>query len=125
MISVLIVEDDRAEREALERLFDAAGFAAFAVEGGAAALVLINHLQVDLVFLDLLLPGMSGMDVLRRIRRDLTFLETKVVVYTAMSDAHLRSEALAAGADLVIQKPLDFEQILAALAPLLPRRTQS
>jgi DNA-binding response OmpR family regulator len=124
MISVLIVEDDRAEREALERLFDAAGFAAFAVEGGMAGLVLINHLQVDLVFLDLLLPEMSGMDVLRRIRGDLTFLDTKVVVYTAMSDSHVRSEALAAGADLVIHKPLDFEEILGALAPLLPRRTQ-
>ena len=123
MISVLIVEDDAAERAALERLFDAAGFAAFAVDGGAAALVLINHLQVDLVFLDLLLPQMSGMEVLKRIRGDLTFLETKVVVYTAMSDGHLRWEALATGANLVLHKPLDFEEILAALAPLLPPRT--
>ena len=123
MTSVLIVEDGQAERTALERLFDGAGFATFAVEGGAAALVLMNHLHVDLLLLDLLLPGMSGLEVLRRVRTDLTFLDTRVVVYTAMSDPKARAEALAAGADLFLYKPLDFEEMLAALSPLLPRRS--
>ena len=122
MISVLIVEDDPTERQAMERLFDGAGFAAFAAAGGAPALVLINHIQVDVVLLDLLLPGMSGLELLKRIRRDLTLLQTRIVVYTAMSDPHVRSEALAAGADLVIHKPLDFEVILDVLTPLLRRR---
>jgi DNA-binding response OmpR family regulator len=123
MTTVLIVEDEPAEREALERLFEDAGFATFAVDDAASALVLMNHLQVDLVFLDLILPGMSGLELLRRIRADMTLLQCRVVVYTALTDALTKSEALAGSADLVLHKPLAFEEILAAIAPLLPRRT--
>ena len=125
MTSVLIVEDERAERAALERLFDGAGFATFAVADGPAALIIMNHLQVNLVILDLVLPGMSGLELLRRIRADLTFLDTRIAVYTALSDPQLRTEALAAGADLVLNKPLDFDEMLAALTPLLPRRSEA
>ena len=122
MTTVLIVEDEQAERTALERLFEAAGFTPFVVADGTAALVLMNHLQVDVVLLDLVLPGMSGLDVIRRVRADMTLLQTRIAVYTALADPKIKSEALAAGADLVLHKPLAFDEILAVITPLLPRR---
>jgi DNA-binding response OmpR family regulator len=122
MTTVLIVEDEEAERTALERLFEGAGFATFVVGDATAGLVLMNHLQIDVVLLDLVLPGISGLELVRRVRADMTLLQTRIAVYTALADPKVKSEALAAGADLVLHKPLAFEEILGAIAPLLPRR---
>ena len=52
----------------------------------------------------------------------MTLLQTRIAVYTALADPKIKSEALGAGADLVLHKPLAFDEILAAITPLLPRR---
>jgi DNA-binding response OmpR family regulator len=77
---------------------------------------------VDLVFLDLMMPGTGGLELLGRIRADMALLQPRVVVYTALTEAQAKAEAMTVGADLVLHKPLAFEEIMGAIAPLLPRR---
>ena len=84
---------------------------------GNEALLVVRELEPDLVVLDIMLPGIGGLDVLRTIRADAALAEIPVVVITAWS--HLESQAWSAGADRFVSKPFDLDRLARAVEELL------
>jgi two-component system KDP operon response regulator KdpE len=112
MTSVLIVEDDRGLARALAITLNARGYAVRAAGTGAAALEAAASAPPDLVVLDLGLPDMDGMDVLRALR---CWTDVPVVVLSARQLSDDKVQALDAGADDYVTKPFGMDELLARL----------
>jgi two-component system response regulator AdeR len=112
--TVLICEDDSNLRT-LVRLALGDGYRIFEAADGNAALDLIRSVEPDLIVLDLMLPGRSGLDLLAEIRR--VDGATPVVVISAW--AHSDEAAVAAGADRFVAKPFDPNDLQATVLELL------
>ncbi len=111
--SVLLVDDEPLNRDMLSRRLGKAGYDVATASDGADALAQIQAKHPDLVLLDLLMPGMSGLDVLREIRRTVDPTELPIVVATALHETSFLVEAMEAGANDFVTKPLDFPVVLA------------
>jgi DNA-binding response OmpR family regulator len=116
-VTVLVVEDDSALREflctALAEEFEVAG-----AVSGEEAVDLARQLRPDVVLLDVMLPGLSGLDVVRVIRSDPSLKDTPVLVMTAFSEIDA-NDAEAAGASRFLAKPFDLHELTAAVRDLL------
>jgi CheY-like chemotaxis protein len=117
--TILICEDEEALRELIRAILGSRYRYGEAADG-QEALELARELQPDLVILDLMLPGRSGLDVLAALREDTPNGHTPVVVVTAWS--HAQEAVLAAGADRFLGKPFEPEELQAAVEELLGRR---
>ncbi len=104
----LIVEDDYDLSNIFAQALQAAGFETQIFRTGDAALVRLSSTKPDVVVLDLHLPRVAGMDILRQIRADPRLAETRVIVATADDR---QAEALQDEADLVLVKPISFSQL--------------
>jgi DNA-binding response OmpR family regulator len=113
MRHVLLIEDDARIREIVERGLGARGFVVSSATDGPAGLELARKLDVDLVLLDLLLPGRGGLDVLEDLRAAQPRLP--VIAVTALDDAGSRVSGLDAGADDYITKPFSVEELAARI----------
>jgi len=111
--SILLVDDEPLNRDMLSRRLGKAGYEVATASDGADALAQIQAKRPDLVLLDLLMSGMSGLDVLREIRRTVDPTELPVVVATALHETSFLVEAMEAGANDFVTKPLDFPVVLA------------
>ena len=111
--SILLVDDEPLNRDMLSRRLGKAGYEVATASDGTDALAQIQAKRPDLVLLDLLMPGMSGLDVLREIRRTDDPTELPVVVATALHETSFLVEAMEAGANDFVTKPLDFPVVLA------------
>jgi PAS domain S-box-containing protein len=112
---VLLVEDNPDTRVRIHRYLRDAGLAAWSVEDGESALAYVSQSPVDLVLLDLLLPGMDGLETLRRLRRLPAGRTVPVVVLTAKDLSATEKDVLGAAADGVIMKGPDVEEELTQL----------
>jgi two-component system response regulator MtrA len=116
---VLICEDDPPLREFLRVALD--GDFRFAETGdGLEAVELTRALRPDVVLLDVMLPGQSGLEALGAIRADEELKDTRVIVMTAFSDVR-SSDVEAAGADRFLSKPFDPLELVQAVEDLLAR----
>jgi len=113
---VLVIEANESARDLIIDVLGAAGYAVEAVGDGAAALSRLEPGGVDLVLLDLALPGMSGLDLCRRMRSRPAEQHVPVVVCTAMSGSAYHQAAIAAGADDYLPKPFELKELLATVA---------
>ncbi len=114
--TILICEDEDALRELVRiSLGDAYRFEEAA--DGVESLDRARELRPDLVILDLMLPRMSGVEVLAELRGDTAIRDTPVVVITAWT--HAQQAALAAGADRFVAKPFDPDELKAVVDELL------
>jgi len=118
---VLVVEDDEATRGAVRVLLEDAGYECCEATDGEAALVSVRTAHPDLVLLDLGLPGMSGTDVHRALRRDPRTRFLPTVFLSAHSEREARLAELAAGADDYITKPYDADELLARVGAAVRR----
>src|SRR6201988_3385187 len=116
---VLVTDDDRAVREALERALQLAGYEVELAPDGDAALAAIERRTPDAVVLDVMMPGLDGLDVTRRLRREGN--RVPVLLLTARDALGARVEGLDAGADDYLPKPFALEELLARLRALLRR----
>ena len=116
-VTILVVEDDSALREflctALADEFDVAG-----AVSGEEAVDLARQLRPDVVLLDVMLPGLSGLDVVRVIRSDPSLKDTPILVMTAFSEIDA-GDAEAAGANRFLAKPFDLQELTSAVRDLL------
>lgn len=119
---VLVVEDDEATRIALRALLDDAGYDCDEARDGESAVASMRSSRFDLVLLDLGLPGISGADVHRLLRRDPRTRFLPIIFLTAHSDRQSRLEQIEAGADDYITKPYDADELLARVG-MAVRRT--
>lgn len=115
--TILICEDEAALRE-LVRVSLGTGFCFLEASDGMEALELARTQRPDVVVLDLMLPGLSGLDVLSRLREEANQNNLPIVVISAWSDA--REEALAAGADRFVLKPFVPDDLRAVVEELVP-----
>jgi DNA-binding response OmpR family regulator len=121
-VKILVVEDDRTVGQYIRRGLEEAQYHADLVVDGLEALRLISGGLYDLVILDLRLPGMTGLEVLRTLRdRGNT---TPILVLTAQDAVGQKVEALRAGADDYVTKPFSFEEVLARVEALSRRPKQ-
>ena len=116
---VLVADDDRAVREALERALQLEGFEVELTADGDATLAAIEKRTPDAVVLDVMMPGLDGLDVTRRLRR--TGNRVPILLLTARDAVGDRVEGLDAGADDYLPKPFALEELIARLRALLRR----
>ncbi|HKN62575.1 MAG TPA: HD domain-containing phosphohydrolase [Candidatus Acidoferrales bacterium] len=116
---ILLVDDESASRAALETLLRREGFEVHDASGGAAALAECVSFRPDLVLLDVLMPGMSGFEVCKRIKAAPETRLTPVVLITGLSATEDRIKGINAGADDFLSKPIDFNELLARTRSLI------
>jgi two-component system KDP operon response regulator KdpE len=116
--SILLVEDDEATRRAVAANLEGHGYGVRAAADGEEAMVLWELRRPDLILLDLGLPGIDGIGVLRRIRRDAT---TPVIVLSARGEERDKVEALDEGADDYLAKPFGMAELHARVRAALRR----
>jgi DNA-binding response OmpR family regulator len=103
---LLIVEDERDLCELLAEFFGAKGFAVVSAFSGEEALAKLREQPADIVLLDILLPGLSGLEVLRRIKQ--LYPKARVIMVTSLDQEETRDQAHRYGAAAYITKPFDF-----------------
>ena len=116
---VLVVDDDRRLRDMLRRALESEGFEIDVAEDGGRALAAISQRAFDLVVLDVLMPGVDGLGVARRLRQRGD--PTPILMLTARDGVPDRVAGLDAGADDYLVKPFSIEELLARVRALLRR----
>ena len=125
-VKILVVDDERAVRESLRRALELEGYEIELAADGAEALVrLLNggNSPPDVVILDVLMPGVDGLEVCRRLRR--SGKGVPVLMLTARDEVENRVAGLDAGADDYVTKPFALEELVARVRALLRRTSDS
>lgn len=110
---ILVVDDNEDNRDLLSRRLARAGYLTSIAADGESALARVYAGGVDLILLDVMMQGMSGLDVLKVIRETHSKIELPIIMATAKSDSEDVVEALGLGANDYVTKPLDFPVVLA------------
>ena len=118
---VLIVDDDKHISELLKLYFEKDGFEVSSCFTGDAVMPMVRAVEPDVIILDLMLPGLSGFDVMRELRR---VSDVPVLMLTARSDTLDKIIGLELGADDYVLKPFEPKELLARVKAVL-RRSQS
>ncbi|MFB7600593.1 response regulator transcription factor [Streptomyces sp. NPDC056160] len=116
---MLLAEDDRAIRHALERALTLEGYEVTAVADGVEALAQAHKTPPDILVLDVMMPGIDGLQVCRVLRAEGD--RTPILMLTALVETADRIAGLDAGADDYVVKPFDVEEVFARLRALLRR----
>jgi len=116
LATVLICDDEPSLRELIRISLDGP-YRFVEADDGVESLELARRVRPDVVILDMMMPRMSGLEVLSAIRKDRDLADTRVIVLTAQPGT--REQALDAGADVVMVKPFEPEQIAAAVQEVL------
>jgi two-component system, OmpR family, response regulator len=121
-VKILVIEDDRTVGQYVKRGLEEQRYQADLVEDGLEGLRLASGGLYDLILLDLRLPGMTGLEVIRTLRdRGNT---TPILILTAQDSVEFKVQALRAGADDYVTKPFSFEELLARVEALSRRPKQ-
>jgi sigma-B regulation protein RsbU (phosphoserine phosphatase) len=120
--SILIVDDEVLNSEGLARRLQGRGFATTAAKSGREAIELLGHTRFDLVLLDIMMPGMTGLEVLKFLRRVDSLIDLPIIMVTARGESEDIVEALELGANDYLTKPLDFPVVLARIRTQLALR---
>ena len=119
---LLIVDDVRDNRVLLRRRFERRGFEVVEAESGLTALDLIDSKSFDLVLLDIMMPGIDGIETLKRIRKQKSASQLPVIMVTGKTATENMVEALQLGANDYVTKPVDFAVALARVEVQISRK---
>jgi diguanylate cyclase (GGDEF)-like protein len=122
MATLLIVDDELLNRDALQRRLERVGYRVLAADSGATALAIAAAQHVDLVLLDVMMPGMDGLETLRQLRQARSVSELPVIMVTSRDSTEDVVEALDAGANDYMTKPVDFAVAQARIRTQLTAR---
>jgi len=120
--TLLLVDDDEMNRDALSRRLVRAGYAVLTAGGGDSAFRLLAAHRIDVVLLAVVMPGISGIEVLRRIRETRSIANLPIIMVTAKDGSDDTAEALELGANDYITKPVDCAVALARIRTQLTAR---
>lgn len=115
---VLVVDDDPRSRELLRLLLGAEGYRVATAADGLAALEALRAAPPRVVLMDMIMPGMDGLELCRRLRRSAAGGRLGLVVVSGMDDDATRALAREAGADAVMTKPVNRSELRDCLAGL-------
>lgn len=117
--TILVVEDDAAVREALERALGFEGYVVDSARDGAVALSMLREHEYGLIVLDVMMPHLDGLETCRRVRASGD--RVPILMLTARATVDDRVEGLDAGADDYLAKPFSLDELLARIRALLRR----
>jgi CheY-like chemotaxis protein len=115
--TVLVVDDEQLVRDLLVQFLSLRGYRALGVKEGPEAISMVEQTSPDLILLDLMLPGMNGVEVLRRLR-DKNF-SGAIIIVTGSYDEELLQDAWSLHPQEVITKPIDLDKLLAMIQLVL------
>ncbi len=119
--TILIVEDEFPISQVIKAYLKKANFGVVQVFTGMEALETFREVNPDLVLLDVMLPGKSGWDILKEIRKEST---CPIIMLTALGDINYKLEGLNSGADDYIPKPFEGDEVVARVKAVLRRSTK-
>jgi diguanylate cyclase (GGDEF)-like protein len=120
--TLLVVDDELMNRDVLQRRLERVGYRVLTADSGPAALAIIAVQRVDLVLLDIMMPGMDGLETLRQLRRSRSVSELPIIMVTAQDTSADVVQALDAGANDYMTKPVDFAVAQARIRTQLTAR---
>jgi CheY-like chemotaxis protein len=121
MANVLIVDDDEEGCRPLVRLLQYVGHSPFFVHDGRAALSMLEQLRPDMILLDVMMPGLDGIEVLKIIRSHPQLKDLPVVVYSALNDSQTMNKAMQSGAhSYLVKSKASFTDIQSCIETHLP-----
>lgn len=115
--TVLVVDDEQLVRELLVQFLSLRGYRSLGVKDATAALAMIDQAPPDLILLDLFLPGMSGVEMMHRLRQK--EFGGAVIIITGSHDEEVLEEAWALHPQEVLTKPVDLERMLSVIQLVL------
>jgi CheY-like chemotaxis protein len=122
---VLVVDDDRDTTDCMRLLLNHWGHEVHVANEGAAAIEQAPRIRPDLMLVDLGMPQVNGLQVARQVRQDPELVNTSLIALTGYADASHREEAIAAGFDECLIKPLPMDKMLALLERVHARVAES
>jgi signal transduction histidine kinase len=122
---ILIVDDERHNRTLLEVMLEPEGFVLSLATSGEEALVMVAKDPPDLVIMDVLMPGMTGYDVVGTLKGNVTTKHIPIIMVTALDDRDARIVGLSAGAEDFLTRPLDRAELCMRVRNLLRLKTAS
>lgn len=123
MSNILIVEDEQPIRSMVGFALGRAGFTLLEAESAEQAYAIINQQRPDLILMDWMLPGMSGIEMVRRLQRDSATQDIPVIMLTARNEEQDRISGFQAGIDDYVSKPFSPAELVARIQAVL-RRTR-
>jgi CheY-like chemotaxis protein len=123
--TVLVVEDFEDNRFMMRRLLEMSGYRVVEAINGEEAVEIAKRERPGLILMDLSLPLLDGLAATRRIRQHKELRDVPIVAVSAHDTADYHADALAAGCNDYVTKPIDFDQLEALLGRLLPKKVSS
>lgn len=120
---VMVVEDFEDNRFMMRRLLEMSGYRVLEAINGEEAVELAHRERPQLILMDLSLPQLDGLAATRRIRQHADLRDVPIVAVSAHDTADFHADALAAGCNDYVTKPIDFDQLEALLNRLLPKNS--
>ncbi len=121
---VLCIDDDRLILHLLATLLQAKGYLPLTARDGPSGIETAKRERPILILLDIMMPGMDGFEVCRRLKADAQTRTIPVIILTSTSAANLNVQAFKAGADLALTKPFDPDRLMATIEAALALKTQ-
>ena len=120
--TVLLCDDEEVLRALVRATLDGDGYSILEARDGDESMELARSARPDLIVLDMMMPGRSGLDVLEELRKDPELEDTPVVMLTARARQSDCDAAVAAGADRYLAKPFSPLELISVVEDLLARR---
>jgi len=117
--TVLCIDDDRVTLKMLQDTLQSHGFQVVTAGDGSQGLATARRLQPHLILVDIMMPGLDGFEVCRRLRADPAFGETPLIILTAMDDPKLNVKGFQAGATLALRKPFEPQKLVSTIQTAL------
>lgn len=117
--TILIVDDSRFTLEISSFVASSAGYAALTALDGVEALEILGTNSVDLVIVDINMPGMDGYELIRKIRSDEVLADVPVIIITTETEARDKEKGFAAGANSYLVKPVEPDDVVAQIQLLI------
>lgn len=121
-VAALIVDDDELMRSMVRDILEEKGYRVFTAADGVSAIDIAKREQLDVILLDIVMPGMDGYETCRRLKEDPTTREVPILMMTAVEDEKLNQKAFAVGAAFTMAKTTNVEKILNTLSLALGGR---
>ena len=121
--TIMVVEDFEDNRFMMRRLLEMSGYRVLEAVNGEEAVELAHKERPQLILMDLSLPQLDGLAATRRIRQYPDMKDVPIVAVSAHDTADFHADALAAGCNDYVTKPIDFDQLEALLSRLLPKKS--
>jgi DNA-binding response OmpR family regulator len=122
-VTILVVDDDQAVAELLRELLnDVPGWGATVVHDAAAARAVFHHVHVEVLVLDVNLPGISGLELLELLRRDEAWEDQPIIFISAIPDQPKVHEGVISEGIRMIRKPFDVDELVSAVKDAVDTR---